>query len=158
MPLALLLGVGATVGLAFVGLVDVPFLPFHKAKRKGPPPPKDDGRGGPFAPMLALAQSYGRLAEKPPAKGPAPLPEPPDTGPGEEKLAGLWGEMPVDRLVPIVQGWPPAPLGRILSRMDDEAVTNLLAALPAPKAAELSRAVARATDEKAAKVHPDGGK
>ena len=53
----------------------------------------------------------------------------------------------------MVGKWPEAELGRILALMDTDAVTALLAALPPERAASLSRAVAAATDETAAKVH-----
>ena len=121
---------------------------------------KDDGRGGPFASLLAQGDALGRQISRlpAPAKAASAARKPVDTEPGEAKLAGLWAELPPDRLVAVVEGWPPAQLGRILAQMDDEAVTNLLAALPAPKAAALSRAVADAADEKASKVHPNGGK
>ena len=153
LPLLLLLGGGGTVGLAALGVVKVPFLPF--GKKKGPPPPKDDGRGGPLAATLALLDSWERQAEatKPP-KAPAPPAPPPDTGPGETKLASLWNEMPTDKVAALVAKWPEAQLGRILAQMDDEAVTNLLAFLPPARAASLSRTVAGATDERAQKVRP----
>ena len=149
-----MLGGGGIVGAAFLGKIRVPFLPF--GKRKPPPPPEDDGKGGPFALWLASADTLERLGSVlPPPKPVPPLP-PPDPGPGEARLAALWTELPTDRLVALVEKWPRPQIGRILCLMDDEPITNLLAALPPARAADLSRAVAAATDEKAAKVHTNG--
>ena len=136
-----------------VGVVNVPFLPF--GKKKGPPPPKDDGRGGPFAATVALLESFERQADSTkPEKKPTPPPPPPDTGPGEAKLASLWNELPTEKVASLVEKWPVGQLGRVLAQMDDEAVTNLLAALPPERAASLSKLVAIATDERAQKVRP----
>ena len=153
----LLLGGGATVGLGMLGIVNLPFLPLGKKKVKLPP---DDGKGGPLAPFVASMQSLGKRAEAEAARlkaiKPPPAPKlPPDPSAGEAKLAGLWAEMPTDKLVALTAKWPIDSLGRILARMDADAVTNLLAALPPPRAADLSRAVAAATDETAQKVHTD---
>lgn len=158
LPLLILLGAGGVVGAAALGFVKIPFLPFGKKKGKLLPPPKDDGRGGPFAPLLAQTAALAREAQAAaPAKPPAPRP-PVDTGPGEARLASLWGAMPPEKLPAVVEGWPPAQLGRILVLMDDEAVAGLLAALPPAKAKTLSQAVAAATDERVAKVHTNGEK
>lgn len=151
-PLLLVLGGGGVVGAAALGKLKVPFLPFGKKRSE---PPKDDGMGGPFASWLVSADGYARQAAYVPPKPPIPPTPPPDPGPGEAKLAGLWTELPTDRLVLLVEKWPRPAVGRILAMMDDEPVTSLLAALPPEKAADLSRAVAAATDEKAAKVHPE---
>lgn len=150
----LLLGGGTTVGLAMLGIVNVPFLPFGK---KRTPPPVDDGKGGPMARTFLQIAAAGvglenAVAAAKKAVPPAPPAPPPDTGPGEAKLAGLWAEMPTPQLAAIVEKWPQPQLGRILAKMDEEAVTNLLAALPPPKAIEISKSVADATDEKAKKV------
>lgn len=150
-PVLLVLGGGGVVGVAVLGLVKVPFLPFGK---KGLAPPADDGKGGPFAGWLVSADGYARQAAYVPPKPPTPPAPPPDPGPGEARLAGLWTELPTDRLVMLVEKWPRPAVGRILALMDDKPVTDLLAALPPEKAADLSRAVASATDEKASKVHP----
>lgn len=156
LPLVLLIGAGTTVGLAFVGKIHVPFLPF---KRKKPvAPPKDDGKGGPFAPFeLASAGLVRRVETEFAQKKAAPTPPAPpiDPEPGERKLAALWVEMPTDRLAAVVAKWPEPQVGRILAKMDEEAVTNLLAALPPERAVSLSKAVAVATDESAAKVRSD---
>ncbi len=157
----LLIG-GIVTGLAFVGIVKVPFLPFGKNKAVAKAP-KDDGKKGPFVPFVAMAAKAAKDMEREAAlvKAKAPKPEaapPVDPEPGERKLAGLWAEMPTDRLAAMVEKWPEPQLGRILSNMDEEAVTSLLAALPAPRAASLSRAVAAATDERASKVHTNGEK
>ena len=156
LPLVLL-ALGSTVGLAYVGIIKVPFLPF---KKKGPKPPEDDGKGGPFAPFLAAAERLGRgVGAAPATKGASAPPAPPrDPEPGEKKLASLWAEMPPDRLVALVEKWPEPQLGRILARMDEEAVTTLLATLPPRRAASLSRAVAAATDERAEKVRANAEK
>ena len=156
LPLLIVLAAGGAAGAAALGFVQIPFLPFGKKKGRSIPPPKDDGRGGPFASTFVQANSLGRQVEAKAVEKPKAVPvvkPPPDTGPGEERLASLWGELPPERLPAVIEGWPPAQLGRILALMDDEVVANLLAALPAPKAKTLSRAVATATDEKAAKVH-----
>lgn len=161
LPLLLVLAAGGAVGAAALGFAKIPFLPFGKKKGRPLPTPKDDGRGGPFASTFAQANALGRRVEAQAATKPkavTPVKPPPDTGPGEERLASLWGEIPPERLVTVIEGWPPAQLGRILALMDDEVVANLLAALPAPKAKALSQAVAAATDEKAAKIHTAGEK
>ncbi len=151
----LLLGGGSVVGLAMLGLINVPFLPFGK---KVTLPPPDDGKGGPlFRPFVAIAAAgkslENAIAEAKKIVPPTPPVPPPDTGPGEAKLASLWAEMPTEQLVPIVNKWPQPQLGRILAKMDNEVVTKLLAALPADRAIEISKSVAAATDERAIKVH-----
>lgn len=145
------------MGAAMLGFAKIPFLPFGKKKAVAKAP-KDDPRGGPLAPYLAMARTIARQADVAPPKAPPPPAVKPETGPGEAKLASVWAELPPDRLATVVAKWPPTQLGRILSRMDEDAVTALLADLPADRAASLSRAVAAATDEAAAKVHTDAGK
>ena len=140
-----------------LGFVKIPFLPFGK-KKAFAKIPKSDPKGGALAPYLAMAGAAVRQANVVPPKAPPPPAVRPETGPGEAKLASLWAELPPDRLATVVAKWPPAPLGRILSRMDEDAVTALLAGLPPDRAASLSRAVAAATDEAAAKVHTEVGK
>lgn len=156
-PLLLVVGSAATVGLSMAGIVNVPFLPFGKKKVKLP---KDDAKGGPFKPYLALAPLLDRLAKEPPVKPPAPpgntkTPPPADLGPGEAKLAVLWAEVPTDKLTAMVAKWPPASLGRIFAQMDEDAVAKLLATLPSDQAAAISKAVAAATVERAGKVRND---
>lgn len=147
LPLILLLG-GVAVGLSVIGIVHIPFLPFGKKPAKVPP---DDGKGGPFAPYLAMAASVDRrfATETPVKKETKPKV---DTGPGEAKLADLWSTLPPDRLAALVAKWPDAQLGRILALMDDEPVSALLASLPPTRAAALSQLIATATDESAGKV------
>ena len=156
-PLVLLLGGGA-VGLAALGLVKVPFLPFGKKRLAKVPP--DDGKGGPFASWLAMAKGYAaqQTSLDEAAKNVPPPPKPPpDASAGEAKLAALWAEMPPDKLAALTEKWPAAELGRILAQMDGDAVTELLSTLPVPRASALSRAVAAATDEKAEKVRAGAG-
>lgn len=140
-----------------LGFVKIPFLPFGK-KKPVVKLPKDDGKGGPLAPYLAMATEVARLADVPPPPKAAPPAPKADTGPGEAKLAALWAEIPPAKLAAVVGKWPEAQLGRILALMDEDAVTALLAALPPERAASLSQAVAKATDESAAKVHTDAQK
>ena len=153
-PLLLFLAVGSTVGLSMLGIVNVPFLPFGKKK---PKPIADDGKGGPMARTFLMVSAVGKTlgdeaARASRVKAPA-APKPAiDSGPGEAKLAGLWGEMPTDRLVSIVEKWPEPQLGRILTKMDEEALTKLLAAMPPERAARLSGLIAAETDKQAAKV------
>ena len=157
LPLLLILGGAATVGLDMAGMVNVPFLPFGKKRIKSPP---DDGKGGPFASLLARASVAVRQAEAAASREAATAPPPPkaapkpalDTGPGEAKLAGLWAAMPTDRVVAIAAKWPSDGLGRILAQMDEDAAAKLLAALPPARAADLSRALAKASDEKSAQI------
>ncbi len=151
LPLVLLVA-GSAVGLAMLGFVKIPFLPFGK-KKVAVKAPKDDGKGGPFASYLTFADSVARQAEMATPAKLTPRPSKPDTGPGEAKLAALWAEMPADRLAAIVGKWPEAQLGRILALMDSDAVTGLLAGVPPGRGAALTLAVAGATDESAAKVH-----
>jgi hypothetical protein len=153
-PLLLFLVGGTVVGLSMLGIVNVPFLPFGKKK---PHVVADDGKGGPMARTFLMVSAVGKTlqddaARASRAKPPAPPKPPFDTGPGEAKLAGLWGEMPTDRLVTIVEKWPEPELGRILTKMDEEALTKLLAAMPADRAAKLSQLIATETDKQAAKV------
>ena len=147
----LVVGGGVAFGLAKVGIVNIP--PISPAKRKRVMP--DDGKGGPFAVALATSASLFQRAEESTAREAAVAPPPPpvpkiDPGPGEAKLAGLWASLPTDRLVALVAKWPEPELGRILAKMDEDAAAKLLGALPPPRAASLSRALANATDEKAA--------
>jgi hypothetical protein len=154
-PLLLFLVGGTTVGLSMLGIVSVPFLPF--GKKKLPHPVVDDGKGGPMARTFLMVSAVGKTlgdeaARAARIKVPAAPQAAVDTGPGEAKLAGLWGEMPTDRLVSIIEKWPEPELGRILTKMDEEALTKLLAAMPADRAARLSQLIAAETDKRAAKV------
>ncbi len=135
LPLIVILGAGAVVGLNYVGILKIPFLPHQKVAKKTtkkttvaakpvPPPKKAD-----------------------PIPPPTPPPKPkvevvkPDVEAGEKKLATLWEAMDAAQLVPIVQDWKDPDVARILVRMDAGKVTEFLAALDPVRASKLSRAI-----------------
>ena len=69
--------------------------------------------------------------------------ESPKTDPsqGQKKLARLWNEMEIDKLVGIVANWKDDELAPVLNRMDAEKASQLLAALKPERASKLSKAI-----------------
>lgn len=125
--------IGVVVGLAFAGIINIPGLS-PKAKKK------------------VEAKKDDKKAAKPVAKTPTP-PKPADTPTtakpvvttdpekGNAKLATLWNELDTAKLKSIIEGMKDPELVPVLVKMDDEAVTNLLATLEPKRAAALSQAI-----------------
>jgi hypothetical protein len=81
--------------------------------------------------------------QTPPPVATAPKKEAPttDTKPevGAQTIADLWNGIDVAKLVPIIKAYKDPELATILLKMEPEHVSELLAQLPADKAAALSR-------------------
>jgi len=131
----LLVIVSTVLGLGFMGIIKLPFLPAKKVAKKpgkAAPPAKPVVEKKPAAPTSIVE---------------APKPKPkvvvlkPDVEAGQKKLAALWSEMEPSALVPIVKDWNDQDLAPVLMRMDPDKVTELFGDLEPDRASRLSRAI-----------------
>jgi len=76
-----------------------------------------------------------------PKPKPKPAETPLDLDTGAKKVAKLWNEIETDRLVKMVATWPDPDLARILTKMNLEKSTALLAALDPKRASKLSEEI-----------------
>jgi len=131
----LLLG-GGFVGLAIMGVVNVPGLtPPKKAKP---------------APEYGEAKDKDLVAEaKPKTPNPkTPILKPkgaPETDPekGTKKLAQLWNNLPAAKLADVAKEFQDKDLAPILVAMDPEKVAELMGMLDAKRSAKLSKELQR---------------
>ncbi|HRJ27483.1 MAG TPA: hypothetical protein PLO61_08255 [Fimbriimonadaceae bacterium] len=148
MKKALLIGlpvllIGAVIGLGVLGIVPIPGL---SPKKK------------PGANLYAANKMYGEakeaLPEKPKAIAraapPKPKPAPPvkekpqpDPVRGAKRLAKLWNPMQPSEVVAITKDWRESDLALVLSQMESEAASAILAALEPARASRLSREIQR---------------
>lgn len=116
---------GAIVGLGLAGVVNIPGLtPKKKVTAK-------------------VAAKVDKPKVKPPPKEET---KPKVTGnpvKGFETVAGLWNEMPTQKLLDITAKWTDKDLGPILLRMEPEKVVDYLGQLKAERAASLTREIQR---------------
>jgi hypothetical protein len=139
----ILLG-GGVVGAAMAGVINIPGLTPKKAKPAalyGEPtlptvPPKDvkpaPKRPSPTVKVDAVAK---------------------DAVKGAKKLASLWNNLPVEKLVELAAAYSDDELARVVLVMDPEKASELLAGLEAKRAAALSKQV----QDKASIVPATGG-
>lgn len=135
-----------TVGaLGILGIIPIPGLS----------PKKNKGALALYGQGMYNQGMLGTKAEKPVAKRETPKPkdsqakpvvkktEAPKTDPsqGQKKLAKLWNEMEIDKLVAIVANWKDEELAPVLNRMDPEKASQLLASLKPDRASKLSKAI-----------------
>ena len=130
----LLVIVTTVLGLGFMGIIKLPFLPAKKVAKKP---------GKAAAPVKAVVEK--KPAPPPIVETPKPKPKvvplKPDIEAGQKKLAALWNEMEPPTLVPIIKDWKDQDLAPVLMRMDADKVTELMGALDPDRASRLSRAI-----------------
>jgi hypothetical protein len=136
---------GGLVGAATLGFVSIPGISPHKfGKAVVASSNPSSGFYSLFAsPMKMLddkaAQEAASVKPEPVvAKDPGPKSDP---SLGDAKLAALWNALDSSKLVSITEKWQPNNLARILLKMDEDQVSGYLAALPAAKAAQISKAI-----------------
>jgi len=135
LPLILLIGGGVVLFLGWKGIIKLPFFPQKKVAKK-------TGKQTAVAKTPAAKKPDPVIAKPDPAPPkPKVIPPKPDIEAGEKKLALVWNTMEAAQLVPIVQDWKDPDLAKILVRMDEDKVTELLAALDPVRASRLSRAI-----------------
>jgi hypothetical protein len=136
----LLLGGGAVVGLAIMGMINIPGL--TPKKKKGP------GMYGEAA--LAMYAEKKDAAPKPAAvakkeEEPLPEPEPPkvDEQKGAEALAEIYNSMPNDKIVAIMKDWKDLDVARVLMVMETEKSAALLGLMEPTRASKVSDEIKR---------------
>jgi hypothetical protein len=125
---------GVVVGLAFLGMINIPGItPQKKVAKKQEaqaPPASKETIPGP-APTTGAP-----VAKKQPE---------PETDPekGHKKLANLWMEVPTEDLAKIVAAWKDEDLAPVLSKMDPGKVAEVLVKLGDKRASRISREIQR---------------
>lgn len=128
--------IGAVVGLAMAGVINIPGLTPKKAK----------------PPVLYGDKDAKKTEEeaKPPKKETpkepvvtTPKVEKPDVEKGAKKLAQLWNNMPTAKLAEVAKEFQDKDLAPILVAMDPEKVAELLGLLEAKRSAKLSKELQR---------------
>ena len=121
-------GVGAVVGLAMSGKVNIPGL---TPKKKALPTPV--AKPKPKPPVVAKKEPAS--ANDPAVKAPAPV----NDKQGAIKLAEIWNEMPTDKLSKVLEKWKPTDLAQILNEMDPAKVADTLGAMKPERASTVSQ-------------------
>jgi hypothetical protein len=138
-PLVLLLGVGAFVGLVFAGLVRNPQLEaILKIKRKG-------AVEKPTA-EVAKVDPAASTDSAPPADPPKPhvgRPRPPTVDPqkGAQKLAAVWSEMDPDKVSKLAVGFKDEEFAQVLAEMDPDKAAAILTALDPKRSSKISKVI-----------------
>ena len=119
-------GVGAVLGLAMSGKINIPGvtpkkkpIPAAAATVKPKPPvvqPKKEDK--PIETTKAPTAAENKL--------------------GYTKVAEVWNEMPIEKLSKIVDKWKPTELARILNEMDPTKVAEILGGMTPDKASNVS--------------------
>ncbi|MCW5939124.1 MAG: hypothetical protein KF884_03700 [Fimbriimonadaceae bacterium] len=127
----ILLG-GGVLGAALAGVINIPGLTPKRAK---PPVPY----GEPSLPTPTRPEA------KPALKRPTPTVKvdavAKDAEQGAKKLASLWNNLPVEKLVELAAAYSDDELARVVLVMDPEKASELLASLDGKRAATLSKQV-----------------
>lgn len=126
--LVLFLGVGGTLGAAFMGFLKIPGLKIgpQKATVKKDDKKKDDKK------PVAKVTPPTKKKEPPPT----PIPQP-DPDKGYQKLATVWEAMEPSALKEATKKWKAPELARVLIFMDEDKVAVVLAQLEPSRAGEV---------------------
>ncbi|MBS1709250.1 MAG: hypothetical protein JSS65_11100 [Armatimonadetes bacterium] len=130
------LAIGGAGAMAAMG--KLPFL-----AKKGTTPPSTYGEGkeppkGDLATKKPEEKVAGKEEEKPKKAPPVAVAPAPDVEKGAKKLASVWNNMEVAQLARVAKEYPEDGLPLVVSRMDPEKASELLAALDPKFAAKLS--------------------
>lgn len=128
--------IGAVIGLAMAGVVNIPGLTPKRAKPPTLYGDKDEKKATEEA--------------KPPKQAPVKEPvvaetkiEKPDAEKGAKKLAQLWNNMPSAKLAEVAKEFQDKDLAPVLVVMDPEKVAELLGLLDSKRSAKLSKELQR---------------
>jgi Mg/Co/Ni transporter MgtE len=162
---AMLAIAGSVVGLAFAGIIQIPGIT-PQTPVKVVDASKNQTGGllwtltKPWNDLAKRAADADKAAKALAAKNaPPPETDAPKVDPdlGDEKLAALWNDLDVNQLISITKKWQPAPLAKVLAKMDSDAVTKYLNSLDAARADVLSRAIQTLASHPADRVGSESG-
>ena len=128
--------IGAVIGLAMAGVINIPGLTPKKAK-----PPTLYGDKDAKKPVEETNPAK-KAVPKEPVTTVAKV-EKPDAEKGAKKLAQLWNNMPSAKLAEVAKEFQDKDLAPVLVVMDPEKVAELLGLLDSKRSAKLSKELQR---------------
>lgn len=134
---------GTIIGLGFASVINIPGI--TPAKKKA-----DEATSEPVAASneeigqkeaTATQPVTQEAAPAPPPQNPAPAPQVTQRVDGTDRLAKLWSAMDTDALAKVLEQWNDGEALRVLAKMDDKKLAELLSVLPPDRAARISMGI-----------------
>jgi hypothetical protein len=133
---------GTVIGLGYARVINIPGITPPKKQQPeevtGAEKPEQTNEGLGSHPTPQPPPSEVAQSTPPPAQPQAVITERVD---GTERLAKLWSSMDTDALVKVLDQWNDGDVLRVLARMDDKKLAELLSELAPDKAARISMGI-----------------
>ncbi len=130
---------GLFLGLAYSGKITVPGIT-PKKQAKTDPIKGQPAEEKPLGSVTEVKQPEEAIKNTPPPVSQPKSEEPPSIQKdGTERVAKIWSSMDTDALVKLLETWEDGDALLVIAKMEDKKLAELLSALPAERAARLSK-------------------
>lgn len=125
---------GLFLGLAYSGTITVPGITPKKQAKSNRAEEQPSGNVTEIKQPEAVIEPPAPLVPQPKAEEPPNIQKD-----GTERVAKIWSSMDTDALVKLLETWEDGDALLVIAKMEDKKLAELLSALPAERAARLSK-------------------